>query len=62
MTLNLVTTCDLVNILQRPFFNLLYYIFGLVTLYYLVDFRRGSIGGTMTQQVKDPTGQPTRVR
>ena len=34
VTLNLVTTCDLMTILQRPFFNLKS--FDLVTLYNLV--------------------------
>ena len=36
MTLNLVTTCDLATILQRPFFNLLHKTIRFVTLYDLV--------------------------
>ena len=36
VTLNLVTTCDLVTILQRPFFHLLHKSFDLVTLCDLV--------------------------
>ena len=36
VTLNLVTTCDLVTILQRPFFNLLHKSFDIVTLCDLV--------------------------
>ena len=36
MTLNLVTTCDLATILQRPFFNLLHKTIRLVTLCDLV--------------------------
>ena len=35
-TLNLVTTCDVVTILQRPFFNLYKKSFDLVTLCNLV--------------------------
>ena len=33
VTLNLVTICDLVTILQRPFFNLLHKIIDLVTVF-----------------------------
>ena len=36
MTLNLVTTCDLVTIFQRPFFDLLKKSFDLVTLWDLM--------------------------
>ena len=36
MTLNLVTTCDLVTIFQRPFFNFHLKSFDLVTLWDLV--------------------------